>query len=62
MGVEVRFVDRFYPSSKLCRQCGAIQKDLRLSDRTFACECGHVEDRDLNAAINLKLATEYSVA
>lgn len=46
--------DRFYPSSKTCSECGAIKKDLKLSDRTYACpECGCVIDRDYNASINL---------
>ena len=35
--------------------CGAKDKDLSLSDRTYHCsDCGHVQDRDLNAAINLR--------
>jgi len=47
--------DRFYPSSKMCSQCGNIKKDLKLSDRIYCCEvCGLEIDRDLNAAINLK--------
>lgn len=47
-------VPQFYPSSKTCSNCGAIKRDLRLSERTFVCpECGHTLDRDLNAAINL---------
>ena len=46
--------DRFYPSSKTCSRCGSIKKDLKLSDRTYACTCcGMIMDRDLNAAINL---------
>ena len=46
--------DRFYPSSKTCSECGAIKKDLKLSDRTYICpECGCVIDRDYNASINL---------
>lgn len=48
-------VDRFYPSSKKCSQCGYIKADLKLSERTYICpECGNVIDRDLNAAINLQ--------
>lgn len=47
-------VDRFYPSSKTCSCCGAIKKDLKLSDRTYTCpSCGLTIDRDYNAAINL---------
>ena len=58
-GIEVRIVDRFYPSSKKCSQCGRIKNDLKLKDRVYRCECGFEMDRDLNAAINLKNATEY---
>jgi len=47
--------DRWFASSKLCRQCGTLNDGLRLKDRTFRCnDCGHVEDRDLNAACNLE--------
>jgi len=46
-------IDRFYPSSKLCYSCGNIKKDLSLKDRTYVCECGHVEDRDLMASKNI---------
>jgi putative transposase len=45
--------DRWYPSSKLCPQCGAIRGDLTLDDRVFTCGCGRSTDRDLNAAVNL---------
>ena len=39
---------------KLCSKCGSIQKDLKLSDRTFECECGNKMDRDYQASINLR--------
>ena len=53
-GIEFLQVDRFYPSSKTCSVCGNIKKDLRLSDRTYHCECcGTDIDRDYNAAVNL---------
>ena len=61
-GIELRVVDRWYPSSKTCHCCGAIRKDLKLSDRIFQCDCGYVEDRDFNAALNLRDATTYEVA
>ncbi len=48
-------MDRFYPSSKTCSQCGKIKKDLKLSDRIYKCDCGLTIDRDLNASINLKM-------
>ncbi len=57
-GIEFVQADRFYPSSKTCSQCGAVKKDLKLSDRTYVCtECGCVIDRDYNAAINLSRYT-----
>ena len=59
--IEVRIVDRFYPSSKKCSQCGRIKLDLKLRDRIYRCECGLELDRDLNAAINLKNVTEYEI-
>ena len=60
-GIELRQVDRFYPSSKLCSSCGQKKVDLKLSDRVYTCECGHVMDRDSNAAINLLQAKEYTI-
>ena len=48
--IELRVVDRFYPSSKLCNCCGFIKKDLKLSDR------------DINAALNLRDAKTYKLA
>ena len=61
-GIELRVVDRFYPSSKLCHCCGQIKKDLKLSDRVYKCNCGYVEDRDFNASLNLRDAKIYNVA
>ena len=61
-GIELRVVDRWYPSSKTCHCCGAIRKDLKLSDRIFQCNCGYIEDRDFNAALNLRDATTYEIA
>ena len=61
-GIELRVVARWYPSSKTCHCCGAIRKDLKLSDRIFQCDCGYIEDRDFNAALNLRDAETYSIA
>ena len=61
-GIELRVVDRFYPSSKLCHCCGSIKKDLKLSDRIYKCECGYIEDRDFNASLNLRDAENYNIA
>ena len=52
--ISVIVADRFFPSSKLCSCCGNVKKDLKLSDRTYICECGNVIDRDYQAALNLK--------
>ncbi|WP_088230169.1 RNA-guided endonuclease InsQ/TnpB family protein [Bacillus cereus] len=60
-GIELRQVDRFYPSSKLCSYCGQKKADLKLSDRVYECECGNAMDRDLNAANNLLQAKEYTI-
>ena len=61
-GIELRVVDRWYPSSKTCHCCKNIKKDLRLSDRIFKCDCGYIEDRDFNAALNLRDTMTYEVA
>ena len=61
-GIELRVVDRFYPSSKLCHSYGFIKKDLKLSDRIYKCDCGYIEDRDYNASLNLRDAITYKVA
>ena len=61
-GIELRVVDRFYPSSKLCHNCGNIKKGLKLSDRVYTCECGYTEDRDYNASLNLRDAKVYDIA
>lgn len=53
-GIPLIVADRWFPSSKLCSCCGCIKSDLKLSDRTYICECGNVIDRDYQAALNLK--------
>ena len=62
LGIELRIVDRWYPSSKLCHACGRIKKDLKLSDREYICECGYHADRDDNASLNLRDAVSYKIA
>lgn len=53
-GATITVADRFYPSSKTCSHCGAKKDDLTLRDRIFICpKCGHVINRDFNAALNL---------
>ena len=62
LGIELRVVDRFYPSSKLCSTCGFKYKDLRLKERFWTCSnCGSNHDRDRNAAINLGQCKIYTV-
>ena len=61
--IKLRIVDRWYPSSKTCSQCGSIKSGLKLSDRTYKCnDCGIEIDRDFNASLNLKYATTYKLA
>ncbi|WP_331766567.1 RNA-guided endonuclease TnpB family protein [Embleya sp. NBC_00896] len=55
-GREVIAVDRFFPSSRLCSTCGALQKKMPLGVRTWTCACGTAHDRDVNAARNLLAA------
>ena len=61
-GIELRIVERWYPSSKRCHDCGRIREDLKLSDRVYQCSCGYCADRDLNAALNLRDAKTYQIA
>ena len=54
-GKNVIFIGRYEPSSKLCHNCGHINRDLKLSDREWTCPiCGEHLDRDINAAINIR--------
>ena len=53
-GRELIVIDRFFPSSKLCSECGFRNDSLTLSDREWVCpSCGKRLDRDLNAANNI---------
>jgi putative transposase len=62
-GSRLVFVDRFYPSSKTCSNCGHIKESLPLSERVFKCEkCQFECDRDLNASINLEKAASSVVS
>ena len=50
---QVRNIDRWYPSSQICSNCG-MRKPMPLSERTYECErCGLILDRDMNAAVNI---------
>ncbi len=62
-GTKVELVDRWYPSSKTCSKCNYVQL-MKLSDRVFRCQnekCGHIQDRDENASINLENAPQDKV-
>ena len=62
LGIELRVADRFYPSSKICSDCGFKYKDLKLNERFWTCSnCGSEHDRDRNAAINLGQCKQYTV-
>lgn len=52
-GKQFIVIDKWFPSSKMCRFCGTVNKDLKLSDRVWTCSCGKTLNRDENAAINI---------
>ena len=61
--IVVRLVDRFYPSSKTCSNCGSYKRDLKLSQRVYSCNhCQEKIDRDLNAALNIAKTDKYILA
>ena len=61
--IVVRLVDRFYPSSKTCSNCGSYKRDLKLSQRVYHCNnCQEKIDRDLNAALNIAKTDKYILA
>ena len=53
-GKRLIVIDKWFPSSKRCSNCGAVRETLSLAERVFRCECGFVCDRDTNAAVNIK--------
>ena len=62
LGIELRLAPRFYPSSKLCSNCGYKNVNLKLKDRSWECpNCHVVHNRDENAAINLEKCVDYTV-
>ncbi len=55
VGSKFITVEKWFPSSKLCSECGRVNRGLKWSDRLFVCpDCGHTEDRDEQASKNLK--------
>ncbi|MEV6986813.1 transposase, partial [Sphaerisporangium sp. NPDC051017] len=55
-------IDRWFPSSKLCSDCGAVAESMPLNVRSWSCPCGAVHDRDVNAARNILAAGRRQVA
>ena len=61
--IVIRLVDRFYPSSKTCSNCGSYKADLKLSQRVYHCEhCNAQIDRDFNASLNIAHTDRYTLA
>ena len=61
--IVVRLVDRFYPSSKTCSNCGGYKKNLKLSQRVYHCNSCQVKiDRDFNASLNISTTDKYKLA
>ena len=61
--IAVRLVDRFYPSSKTCSNCGGYNKNLELSQRVYHCDnCKENMDRDFNASLNIAKTDRYVLA
>lgn len=52
-GKQLIKIDKWFPSSKMCRFCGTVNKELTLADRIWTCQCGQILNRDENAAINI---------
>ena len=60
--IELRIVSTFYPSSKLCSNCGNKKQDFKLKDRIYKCSCCGIEiNRDYNASLNLRNSTQYTI-
>ena len=55
LGKQFLKIDKWFPSSKTCNKCGNVKEELKLSERSYKCECCGIEiDRDYNAALNIK--------
>ena len=55
LGKQFLKIDKWFPSSKTCSKCGNVKEELKLSERSYRCECCGIEiDRDYNAALNIK--------
>ena len=55
LGKQFLKIDKWFPSSKTCSKCGNVKEELKLSERSYKCECCGIEiDRDYNAALNIR--------
>ena len=62
-GKKLIQLDKWFPSSKLCSNCGTIKQELALSERIYKCDtCKYIQDRDINAAINIRTAGMAEIA
>jgi putative transposase len=61
-GRDLVVIDRWFPSSKVCSACGALQDSMPLNVREWTCRCGATHDRDVNAAINIRTAGLAGIA
>lgn len=61
LGIELRVINRWYPSSKKCHNCGKVKKELQINERIYKCECGYVADRDYNASLNIRDSKDYYI-
>ena len=60
---NVLIIDRFFPSTRMCPECGVIKEDTTLSDRTFVCDCcGYTEERDIKSAKTMLLAGKHEMS
>ena len=60
LGLAFEKVDRWFPSTRICSECGAVRPNMDLSERTFVCNSwGVMIGRDLNATLNLRNAESY---
>lgn len=61
--IAIRLVNRFYPSSKTCSNCGSYKQDLKLKQRVYCCDnCQEKIDRDFNASLNIAKTDNYILA
>ncbi|HEY5870147.1 MAG TPA: transposase [Candidatus Tectomicrobia bacterium] len=54
LGTTITHIDRWFPSTKMCSECHQVNQHITLHDRVWTCVfCGAVQDREINAAINI---------